>query len=207
MDDERTMDDEIQAITTRRSKPKVPLGTRIFKTFFQDDLETVVKNTVEEEVIPGFLDFVANSAHRLIDESINSGGGSYIRDSRDSRSRRRDHDYTSHSKKSSRSRRRDEDDDDDISRSDWGPKDYPSIPFDTRQEAEDVIRELIRCKKRLPDEAVSVGNLYSAASVVTTDFTVNDWGWEDIDDLYSARAVRGRDGKYHISICRPVEIS
>ena len=94
-------------------------------------------------------------------------------------------------------------DDDDYDRSDLGPRDTDLAPFDTRGEAEDCVREMVRMIKRKGH--AEVRDFYSEANVVTTNFTVQDWGWTDADSVRRAQ-IRQNRGKYYIYMPKPVEL-
>jgi hypothetical protein len=50
-----------------------------------------------------------------------------------------------------------------------------------------------------------VRDFYSEANVVTTNFTVQDWGWTDADSVRRAQ-IRQNRGKYYIYMPKPVEL-
>lgn len=199
-------EDDEEELSTKQTV-RMPLSRRIFKSVVKQDLRTVMANTIEEEVVPGFMNFLADSAHTFIDEALSPPGGYSGRYS--SGSGKKDHDYTKHSKSKSSTRSRTSRDDDDISSNDWGPMDTGSLPM-TREKAYEVMHNLCACKKRFPDEPVSTSQFYQEADAMTSDFTVNDWGWPDMEDLQSARIVSkgyGANKRYYIRLPRPVKIT
>lgn len=171
-----------------------------------DDVETLLEYIWKDEIKPWIGDSLQDVCGRVIGALFYDDD--YIYERRSS-SRRRDrgrHDYTSHSRKSrdrDRDRRRRRDDDDDYDRSDLGPRDTDLAPFDSRGKAEDCVREMIRLVKRKGH--AEVRDFYSEANVVTTNFTVQDWGWTNVDAIRRAQ-IKSRNGKYYIYMPKPVEL-
>lgn len=67
--------------------------------------------------------------------------------------------------------------------------DYDEIIFETRDDAEDVLRAMQGSIAQYG--IVSVGDLYDFADIPTPNFTILKYGWTDLED---ARVVQVRDG-------------
>lgn len=78
---------------------------------------------------------------------------------------------------------------------------FDDILFDTRGDAEAVLRELEELLDRF--RVASVMDLYSAAGL-TCDYTYNKYGWTD---LRNAEVVRTRDNDYVIKLPKAMPIN
>lgn len=172
-----------------------------------EDAGTLLEYVWKDEIMPWIGDSLQEACGRAIGAIFYDDDYIYERSARSRRhDRDRRHDYTSHSRKSrdrDRDRRRRRDDDDDYDRSDLGPRDTDLAPFDTRGEAEDCVREMVRLIKSKGH--AEVRDFYSEANVVTTNFTVQDWGWTSADSVRRAQ-IRQSRGKYYIYMPKPVEL-
>ncbi len=174
-----------------------------------EDAGTLLEYIWKDEIMPWIGDSLQEACGRAIGAIFYDDDYIYERTSRSRRRDRSRHDYTSHSRKSrdrDRDRRRSRrDDDDDYDRSDLGPRDTDLAPFDSLREAEDCVREMVRLIKSKGH--AEVRDFYSEADVVTTNFTVQDWGWTDANSVRHAQIRNNRrTGKYYIYMPKPVEL-
>lgn len=195
-----------EKLTNKTKKVARSTGRRVMNAIFRgEDLDTLLEYIWKDEIMPWVGDSLQDVCGRVIGAIFYEDDYIYERSSK-RRSKRDRHDYTSHSRRRDRDRdrrRRRYDDYDDDDRSDLGPKDTDLAPFDTRSEAEDCVHEMVlHIKKKGYAE---VRDFYSEANVVTTNFTVQDWGWTDANAVRRAQ-IKTRGGKYYIYMPKPEKL-
>ena len=77
---------------------------------------------------------------------------------------------------------------------------WEQVSFDTRSDAERVISSMIGTIREY--QTVSIADLFSFSGV-DASWTDNKYGWANLD---SARAVRGKDGRYYLDLPEPLPI-
>lgn len=180
---------------------KKTIGQKALNAIFRgDDAKTFVESLWTDQVMPMIGDILEDLCGQVI-HAVFYDDEYYT--PRSKREKRRRHDYSSHSRRDSRSRRRSRDDDDDNDRSDLGPRDTDRVRFDSRGEAEDMLRVLADiCKD---DGEASVRDFYSEKKIISTNYNNSHWGWTDPRDIRKARTVKR--GKYwYIVLPRPVHL-
>lgn len=195
-----------EKLTNKTKKVARSTGRKVLDAIFRgEDLDHLVEYIWKDEIMPWIGDSLQDVCGRVIGAIFYDDDYIYERSSKRRRDRDR-HDYTSHSKKNrdrSRSRRRDDDDDD--RRSDLGPKDTDLAWFDTMGEAENCRYKMVRLIKS--KGRAEVRDFYSEANIVTTNFTVQDWGWTDANAVRRALIRENkRDGKWYIYMPKPEEL-
>lgn len=157
--------------------------------FVEEDLKSVKQSVLRENVIPGTKELIANTLHNAID-LIFFGESNH-------RQARKRNGYTSYSQiftsknaanggvtnKPRRNRHS-----------------YQEISVETRDEANDILEALA---DQIETYGIaSVADLYEFAGL-DTDWTDNDYGWEDITE---ASVIRRSHDEYVIRMPRPIPI-
>lgn len=159
---------------------KKTLSEKFVDTFIQEDVNTVKKYVIDDVVIPGFKNLVLDCLSMF-----------FFKESYDGRRRGRDDDdYYDYSvryksgKKKKKKKRRDDDDYDDEEKT----TDYHHIVLKHREDAEEVCKELRRRIKKY--DKASVADLFDLIGK-TGNYTDNNWGWTDKDDIGIRRVSNG----------------
>lgn len=166
---------------------KKPVGKRAAEAIVSEDTGNVMQYILYDVLIPAFKntlsDIVSGGIQMLLFGSSSE---------RDSRIRRdRDRSYVSYSKYYDRDDRRETR----PLRSRY--RDFDSIGFDTRDEAEEVLSYLIDYLDQY--DYVSVGDFFDIVGM-TSEYTDQKWGWYNLN-----RAVvkRHRRGYYYVMLPHP----
>jgi hypothetical protein len=175
---------------------KKSFGSKLRDTFIGDS-RSVGQYIVSDVVVPAAKEVLHDVVNSYMDRMLGLDRGPVRR----SRGVSRPHTGRVNYATNSSIRRDPREDDRDRRRSD--PKrrsnDYEEIILETRVEAEEVID---RMRERLEEYGqVSVADLYDMCDV-TSVFTDNKWGWDDLD---AARARYTRDG-YLLDLPRPIAL-
>lgn len=91
----------------------------------------------------------------------------------------------------------------------WSAPSYPkfelkNVYFDSRNQAAGALAAL----KDFIDQVscASVGDLYDYAELPTNDYTVNHYGWKNLDDAYVFQVRDGHSVKWSISLPDPIKL-
>lgn len=155
--------------------------------FVEEDLRSVRKSVMKENIIPGVKELISNTLHNAID-LIFFGESSHRRVSKKNG-------YTSYStifsqknpNSTGKSQRK-------------GRYGFEEVCVETRAEAEDIMRSMYEQLDQYG--SASVMDLYDFAGVDTT-WTDNDWGWDDLDE---AAIIRRAHDQYVIKMPKPIPI-
>ena len=169
-----------------RGAAKVKKKNKILKfadIFLAEDIDSVKEYIVTDVVIPA----VKNAISDTVDAFLFNGSKDRRRSTASKVSYGRDFDDRERRVKEDRSRRA-------------KGYEYDEIIFNTRGDAEAVLDRMNDMLDQF--SIVSVGDLYDMADISTDNYTVNKYGWKDIQ---SANVVRVRDG-YIIKLPKPMPI-
>ena len=173
-------DKNVEKVASGRTRKK-SVGKMFADTFLADDIRTVKGYIFKDVVVPTIknliVDMISDTAERLFFGETrgrrSSGGGLNERNS-----------YTAYYKSGNRNRSGSD------SRDRNARIDYSDIIFDTRDEAEEVLTNLIDLTTEY--SSASVGDLYDLAGISReANFTDEKWGWVDFS---GANVRRVRDG-------------
>lgn len=176
----------------------------LFVLFDGDDFDTISKHISRNIVMPWIGDQLVDLSGKIITAIFNVDGDYISMNSDDY------HDYRSaykkKKKKRDRNKVRDRDYDDEYEDDDsnLGVRETYLIGFDSFNKAEDFLRYMTRMVK--DKGSFSVYEFYSENKVITTNFRCKRFGWDDVDALKRSRPVRRSDGKWRLSLPKPVNI-
>lgn len=154
--------------------------SKLIQNLISDDPSSVKTYLIDDILIPGVKDLIANAINLGIDAIFfGSGSEQSFRKSRTSQNGRVS--YQKYYDQNTRGRQR-------YSNHDARRSDADDILVETRREAQEILNEL-NCILEEYDQ-VSVGDLYDAAGM-TTNFTMYKYGWFN---LSNARIRQVRDG-------------
>lgn len=156
---------------------------RVVEHFLPQDETSLADHILFEYVIPS----IGNTLMDTIGYVFNLKG-------RSSKSNYSGASYRNYYDRSKDSDRRD-------SKRDNSVYDYEDIVFDYRPDAEDVLDGMYEAIKEYG--VVSVADLYDLADISTSNYTVNDYGWLNLD---RAEVIRARGGGYKIKFPRAMPI-
>lgn len=181
--------EKIQPIVKNVKKKKKSNETlrKVVEFFAEEDIDGDLKTYIIEEWIePGVKDILWDICAMLLGDSgrsrrTKSGRkryDSYYKSSLDRGKKRRS--------RNRRSKKRDRNDNYEIDSEDI---DYRNICLEDRRDAEKIV-DALRDRIRKYNE-VTVAELFELCNVAG-DYTDNDWGWDDVDDI-GVRKIRGGD--------------
>lgn len=190
MSREQEMDNEVVAVG-KKKKPKGVIET-IIDDVVVPNISDIRTTFVNEILIPNTLDWLldlgTNFLSNILQTPYDSSGRGYSRSSRRYKNYGDSYDRI-HGKRERRSERVDD------------VRDYESIYFDTRQDAERILSRM-QADIRKYDGTVTIQDLNSYCGLKSS-WTDAKYGWTNLD---KARTYRGRDGKYYIELPEPFPI-
>lgn len=179
--------ERVKRVVKGTAKFKKPGTSRKFiEAFVSEDFEKVKEYIIYDVALPTFKkfidDMVSDGIHMMLYGSPNKKSSKQSRTSYDRFYDDKD-EYKSDMKQSKRG------------------TDYRDLTFETRGDAEVVLREL---KERIRKyRTATIADLFDAADISTDDWTANKYGWLDLE---SAEIIRTYDGWYMIKMPKAVPI-
>lgn len=180
------------------------LGRRLLKTFVQGDIGRSWSDVVSDILVPAARDVITQAVTSGFEQLIYgerqrpssvrrssygvSGGSSYTSYNRYGRGPERGvrpnvgrPEYTDRARQQ---------------------HDFSRIVTETRAELEEVLNQMLEVLDQYG--TVTVHDFHGLVGV-TSNFADEKFGWDDPNDLRSARVVRSRDG-YYLDITRPIQL-
>lgn len=182
---------------------KKPLTRKLSETIFNPDIKSAKNHLIQEYVIPGFLDFLSNGLHELVDTFINSDGRSHSYGWRGSGNAKSNTSYEKYFYKQTGAS------------SDSKPSYEPArSPYDAyeyifaeRGEADRVLEDLRSCIEEFG--VVSLNEYYELVGLTSElgSGTDSNFGWRNLDRVtISTIRNRGKRG-YVINLPRLEQIN
>ena len=188
-------DKNIKAVAkgTRRRKST---ALRLADVFVEEDLEVVKQNVMQDVIIPGIKEIIANT----LTDTINMVLFGDTKRSTSSKNNRTPYGsaYTNRTKRSSSSK---------ITvtgerRSRGRGYTCDDVIVESRGEAEEIIDSMFELMDTY-DGVASVADLYDLAAM-DTKHTDNNWGWDDLSGVSIKRLARN---EYLIKMPKPIQIN
>ena len=176
---------------TRRKKST---ASRLADVFVEEDIEVVKQNVLQDVIIPGIKEIIANTATDTINMVL--FGDTRVVTSRSSKghtpygSAYSNHNNRSTTTKDKNHRRR------------RGGYTCDDVIVESRGEAEEVLDSMFDLMDTY-DGIVSVADLYDLAGMDSTH-TDNNWGWDDLSGVSIKRLSRD---EYLIKMPKPIQIN
>lgn len=182
-------------VTSKVSRRKKPLGSRIKEAFTGNDAQTVWSYVLVDVMVPAAKDLVTDAVTSAVRGMIYGEGASRDRGLDRGRRGTPRSNYSRYSESPTRRTERHEEPRN-LSHRARATHDFDEIILETRVEAEEVIDAMFRLIEKF--EMVTVADLYELIDV-TGNFTDDKWGWVDIQ---GAGVKRVRDG-YLLELPKP----
>ena len=157
------------------------------KYSLQKDISNSVENSIDQVLIPKFMDLISDFLVDIIQRFF--GKGSSSRSGERRRSGYGDH-YGRERSVSTYSERKVD-----------GPFDYEEVVCDTKQEAVDVLDKVQDIIDRC--DVASINDLYKAAKLELGPYTYGNYGWESLNGVKLRQTF---DGGYIIRMPRPISL-